>query len=141
MKLQDLAERLADMASEVNRAVDQYAEDRIHSLCDTEEDGTLKPRILKYVPHPNAPVVTIPATSLTSMERLVPDRLMVKLEGEVDLEDECGVSFRNSLFKRSGRVKIEMEFKASPTSEALELVRDKANAVLGTELQVKPNKE
>ena len=49
--------------------------------------------------------------------------------------------FSQLFVKRSGRVKIEMEFKASPTSEALELVRDKANAVLGTELQVKPNKE
>ena len=133
MKLSDLSDKIAEMASAVNASVDAYAEERLRNMCNLYGE-TLEPKVVSYVPYPGADPVDMPRTSLMADKRLIPDKLKLRFEGEVDLDEEMGISFRKSGTSRIGSVMIEMDFKATPTSEALELVRDKSNAVLSTEL-------
>ena len=132
--LQEFITKIGEAGVEASQACEDFARDRLESLCDKDEKGAWIPKTVSV--KIGKSVVDLPLLTLMSPQRIDLEELKVKFKTTVHLakDGNANVTGHFGLLKRGVEVEAEITFKAQDSVEAIELLRETVNRKLSERL-------
>lgn len=134
--LSDFISYMGQAGVEAAKACEAYALNRLQAMFDEDEDGTLIPKMVK-LKMPSG-IVEVPQVTLMSPVRVDLDQVEYEFETTVSLgKDGCpNVLGHTGLIRKGVKVKAKVKFGAHENLESIELIRERCNKKLSTELSL-----
>ena len=136
MTLDDLVSKFGEAGAAASAACDDYIYNRLKSLFDEDENGTLIPKTKNIAIGDT--VVSMPMFSLISHTRLGVEKFKVQFKANVQFAEEKNKSpivlGHSGLLRKGVEISAEITFNSEAAPESIELLRDKGNKELAAAL-------